>query len=165
MTNKQALVGVVRYEKGQGCSTTSSSRGSSMSTDQSPDRHLDSSLVESSFPCPWWCERDRGHGWDSEDGSARNKGRFHVIHGAHAIIGGVDNGTPQADEPRDVSIDLSVYEHVWGTGDSAARSTSRPVLTMSNVDGIEFDPWSARQLAAALLNAADRLEEITGATI
>jgi hypothetical protein len=97
--------------------------------------------------------------------SARNKGRFHVVHGAHAIIGGVDNGTPQTGEPRDVSIDLSVYEHVRVTGDTAAVSTSRPVLTMSNIDGVEFDSLSARHLAAALLNAADRLEDITGATI
>lgn len=135
-----------------------------MSTDRSDHRHLESS-VETNLPCPWWCERDRGHGWDCEDVSACNKGRFHVLHSAHAIIGGVENGTPQTDEPREVSIDLSVYEHVRVTGDTAAVSTSRPVLTMSNIDRIEFDSLSARRLAAALVNAADRLDDITGTTV
>lgn len=134
-----------------------------MSSDRSHRRHLETTH-KSSFPCPWWCEREPGHGWDYEDVSALDKGRFHVLHGAHAVIGGVDNGTPQTDEPRHVSIDLSVYEHVRVCGDTAAVSTSRPVLTMSKIDGIEFDSLSARQLAAALLNAAGRLEEITGTT-
>ena len=119
-------------------------------------------MIRTDLPCPWWCEKPRGHGWDNDD--TEELGRFHTVKAGSAVIGGAANGTALTSRRRDVAVIATAMEIVTAD-DERVVDASTPVLMVMDFDeNAEFDAAQARQLAAALLNAADRLDEIRGAT-
>ena len=85
-------------------------------------------------PCPAWCGRPDGHPFDyCQTDSLFN--RFHV---------------------RDCGAGVSVFQHECSDGEWGAPYVDLPDLDLPDVDDIQT-PEQARQLAAALMEAADVL--------
>ncbi len=96
--------------------------------------------------CPDWCTREHGHPFETN----LDDGRQLRPHEAKL---------PKPDVGADVYLSL-VREDEREKGDDSTCLPMDPVVSFA-VDG-SFGSRELRQLAAALLNAADRLDEVTG---
>lgn len=94
-------------------------------------------LPPTAVPCPHWCSREAGHGWEGSDPDGWETRGHSVMFGNH------------------VDIDAQA---VWR---GAREQLSPPTIGLYDLDGETLDADGARALAADLLAAADRLEEIT----
>jgi hypothetical protein len=97
------------------------------------DRAVAAAAALPAPPCPWWCEEPPPHRWQFRDHAGAS--RYHLARFAGLVI--VEQ-TEHSDEPP------SPIEIHHALGESS------------------LDAAQARQLAAALLNAADKLDEIAG---
>ncbi len=102
-------------------------------------------------PCPDWCTLPAGHGYDSRIIASDNLCRLH-------IVAGRDITTDRAA----ASVDIEALEEASADGQQVLSITTPSLLVSGMLEGEAFGAVQARQLAAALLDAADRLDEITG---
>ena len=108
-------------------------------------------------PCPNWCTEPPGHGYDSLVAND-NLCRIHARMGDDVHVAGL-NG----DRDYTVSVDLVAMETATPDGAYVLEITPVALSISGYSEGGEFAAASARQLAAALLNAADKYDEIAGA--
>jgi hypothetical protein len=110
-------------------------------------------------PCPFWCTEPTGHGYDSITPDD-DLSRIHVgkLGGPVVVHWRINNGV----RDYEVNVDIASMEIV--TSDEKQLEITPATLSMDYQEGSEFDSAQARQLAAALLDAADRFDEITGAS-
>jgi hypothetical protein len=105
-------------------------------------------LLRRALPCPPWCTPDRCDRWDegpAGDTVVRHSGAVALIEGAHDEF----NGVQVVAERYDLSLD------------------AEPAHVRVAVDGhpltpATLSPAAARRLAAALLSAADQIEQGEG---
>ena len=113
------------------------------------------------LPCPDWCTLPVGHGFDSlaEDGNG-NLSRFdsRSIGPENLTAGGVDGGRLET-----VSVSVEMLEVASPDESRVIRTDSIYLAVAGYRENTELDSTQARQLAAALLNAADEWDRITGA--
>ena len=95
--------------------------------------------------CPWWCDRDHE---PMVTGSTWLEFAIHTT-----TIGTVNGAT-------DSAVRISQHEDPAGAPETSPP-LGRHYIGINDTD-LELDVAQARQLAAALLNAADKLDEITG---
>lgn len=100
---------------------------------------------QTTHPCPTWCTG--GCTWETET-DTRNPIRLHGLGGVEATIG---TGY------RAFEVGTCAEER-WLTGGFDLT----PLKVCVNADGAELTPDEARQAAAALLNAADAIDTVTG---
>lgn len=93
-------------------------------------------------PCPSWCRVGTGHEWVETDATGR-WWRWHRV-----TVGMVG----------DTIVELAGFERLDVDG---TVTTDSPDITMWDVEEAQFDAAGARQLAAELLNAADRLDQLS----
>jgi len=92
-------------------------------------------------PCPSWCEMPAGHGWDSQDGPDIEM-RVHAL-----LIGEIDGG----------SSNVSIEALEICTRGGASTFTPTTITVDSRTSDAELTVAQARQLAALLVLAADRV--------
>lgn len=93
--------------------------------------------------CPPWCSGHNTTGWQSwEDASTPDEARMMRTHASSS-----------GEVAGHVGVELYVEEHF------PSRAMSRPKVTLyTSNDDEDLTPEQARQVAAALLEAADRIE-------
>lgn len=116
------------------------------------------STPTSIHPCPPWCTETPGHGYDSRDPGNDTLIRFHTAQiGEAVVIAGVLDW-------REYTVPVSIDTMEVATPDGLqVLQLDAAQLTMGYDEGTVFTGEQARKLAALLLNAADRYDEITGA--
>ena len=106
------------------------------------------------IPCPPWCDLAPGHGIELDDPSDSTWGsRFHRRTVA-------DVSTERGENAA--CVDLECLE--TSRGERIVVTTPVVLSIFGYREGDALDGPQARQLAAALLNAADEWNKITGAT-
>jgi hypothetical protein len=96
------------------------------------------------LPCPEWCGRPAGHPFENEFDDGRQS-RPH------------ETKLPRPDIPGEVYLSL-VQEDVRAKGDDSTAVRTVPEVSFA-VDA-SFQSDELRKLAAALLNAADKLDDV-----
>lgn len=115
-------------------------------------------LPETDRPCPAWCRKRRGHGFDSLIPVPPGAARFHEL-----VVGKV---------PGVVSVEITAEEIVErapglvdAMGDVSVEpvgpsSISPAVINCWITEGTELTARDARSLAMLLVTAAERLEQL-----
>lgn len=105
---------------------------------------------QTTLPCPDWCTRGPGHPFESESHDGIQS-RPHAVPLPLPVLGGPD--------PREVYLSLSQEDERVKCDDSKSRQL--PAAVSFAVDA-EFQAAELRKLAGALLDAADKLDEVNG---
>ena len=101
---------------------------------------LDSHLPAVTPPCPSWCRYEPGHEYDSVDLDDVTFIRYHVTH---------PDGSPTSITQEEQNL-------------AGVVTLLPPLIAVYGPDDLEeLDATGVRRRAAALLNAADLLDEIT----
>lgn len=103
--------------------------------------------VPTSLPCPPWCQLPAGHGFDAEYGGE--------LHRSHEAATADFRFTGPEGAPINVSVRLLSIESA--PEPDGPPSTSPPVVYLDEAEGLAGP--QARQVAAALLDAADMWDE------
>jgi hypothetical protein len=101
------------------------------------------------LPCPEWCDRPAGHHFESEFDDGRQS-RPHTMN------------LPRPDIPGSIYLSLC-QEDVRAKGDDSTAVRTVPDVSFA-VDA-SFQSDELRKVAAALLNAADKLDEVNASNI
>ncbi len=101
---------------------------------------------QTALPCPPWCETEAGHPFESYNANDRQ-----VRPHSAALFR----------EPTNAAYVDLVQEDTRDPGDDSTASQG-PAFISVCFEGDYTDSGTVRRLAAALLNAADRLDEVTG---
>jgi hypothetical protein len=94
-------------------------------------------------PCPAWCTRPAGHGYDSRS----------IEHGAPVRDHTIDSG-------HDTGASIAASGHQTGEGESVDTPTIT-VWVRGDAHDSEITAAEARDLARHLVEAADKLDGIT----
>ena len=92
------------------------------------------------LPCPSWCE-------------------LHAGHEMCYVIGGVDRHHSRTIGDQRLEIQIACYEEAESV-DGPVTSVERTMMVASGIEDRNLSSSEARRLAAALLNAADRLDRL-----
>lgn len=112
----------------------------------------------SMHPCPYWCTLPRGHGYDGQEAGTANLVRSHVGEGHDTVLSGI------AGSDHIVNVDLAAMETASPDGGRVLAVTPVELSVLGYREGDALDAAAARRLAAALLDGADRFDEVTGGT-
>jgi len=100
--------------------------------------------MSNSMQHPTWCERPAGHEWDLWGGVDLEQ-RFHTL-----LVGEVEGGS--------INVSIETLESSTNGGPSVFTPV---VITVDSRPGdVELAAGQARQLAALLVRAADRVEAL-----
>ena len=99
------------------------------------------------LPCPHWCEMPTGHGFGSKNAEGIHRGHQQGL------------GKTPASEGRSVSVDISSWETATADDGPVLRH-SAPEVGVYMREGEYLSAGQARDLAALLLQAADRLDQV-----
>ncbi len=120
------------------------------------------STPSTTHPCPDWCTLPAGHG---VDGTTRDG----------TVIRSHERAVARMEYPHTIPGAMKGITHSWWvaivrsdmlqTDDGPVIEVEPVTITVSICDGDNWTAPQARQLAAALLDAADEWDEITGAAL
>lgn len=100
-------------------------------------------------PCPTWCTLPAGHGYDSEDTTCVTRVHsrdFGDVAGVYKEIA--------------ASVSLNAAENATH-GDHRVLNLDEPLISVYS-DGDEMTGPQAREMAAKLVAATDKLDQVTG---
>jgi len=113
---------------------------------------MNSPMERTPLPCPDWCTLRTGHGFDNFAPAEQGIFRYH-----ERSIGHIEYTSYYGDARRE-DVRLVGEEHAAGN-DGPVTRTGRPYLDSPEMNGLTGP--QARELAAALVEAADLWDEAT----
>ncbi len=111
-------------------------------------------LPTTTMPCPAWCTMRPGHGWESGDVDEECRGHERKIATVVGCVPGV-YGFATVYVSLDAEETLTVDEH-------GATSTLSQVDISLDTNGNGMTGPQAREVAAALVEAADLWDQVSG---
>lgn len=110
--------------------------------------------------CPEWCTLPNGHQWEftglDDDELHFLENRYHE--GRVASVAGTG---PNDDSKVSVHVALCALETVTTTVDGVTSTLSTPAVSLWADTGDDMTGSQAREVAAALQRAAERVEEVS----